>query len=68
MIKTLPAARLESRVEELLELRTEANQRFFAAYAEDLARVCRAMAERFGHGTYVRCGGGSVRPASGCQL
>jgi D-sedoheptulose 7-phosphate isomerase len=41
---------LASRLGELLELRTEANERFFAAEAERLARLCHRMAERFARG------------------
>jgi D-sedoheptulose 7-phosphate isomerase len=42
--------RLAARVEELLALRSEANERFFDAVAEPLARVCHAVAERFARG------------------
>lgn len=38
------------RVAELLALRTEANERWFAAMAEPLARLCHRMAERFARG------------------
>ena len=41
-----PAARLQA----LLSERTEANQRFFDAEAERLARLCHLMAERFARG------------------
>lgn len=41
---------LTGRVEELLERRTEANQRFFDAEAERIARLCHRMAERFARG------------------
>ena len=37
-------------VRELLARRTEANERFFAAEAERIARLCHAMAERFARG------------------
>jgi D-sedoheptulose 7-phosphate isomerase len=37
-------------LDSLLESRTEANQRFFAAEAETIARLCRALAERFVRG------------------
>ena len=36
-----------TRVDELLARRTEANERFFTAEAERLARLCHRMAERF---------------------
>ncbi|MGA2454808.1 MAG: SIS domain-containing protein [Solirubrobacteraceae bacterium] len=39
-----------TRVRELLTVRTHANERFFAASAEPLARLCRVMAERFSDG------------------
>jgi D-sedoheptulose 7-phosphate isomerase len=39
-----------TRVDELLARRTEANERFFAAEAERLARLCHRMAERFARG------------------
>ncbi len=42
--------RLTGRVEELLALRTDANERFFAAAAEPLARLCHRVAERFSRG------------------
>jgi D-sedoheptulose 7-phosphate isomerase len=42
--------RLAGRVEELLALRTEANERFFQAAAEPLARLCHRVAERFSRG------------------
>jgi D-sedoheptulose 7-phosphate isomerase len=38
------------RVDELLSRRTEANERFFAAAADPLARLCHRMAERFSAG------------------
>ncbi|MGZ4174265.1 MAG: SIS domain-containing protein [Solirubrobacteraceae bacterium] len=41
-----PVGRLES----LLERRTEANERFFEEHAEQLARLCHLMAERFARG------------------
>jgi len=44
------ARSLSGRVEELLERRTEANERFFAAEAERIARLCHRMAERFARG------------------
>jgi D-sedoheptulose 7-phosphate isomerase len=40
----------EARLHELLELRSDANRRFFAAEAEPLARLCHRMAERFARG------------------
>ena len=39
-----------TRVDELLGRRTEANERFFTAEAERLARLCHRMAERFARG------------------
>jgi D-sedoheptulose 7-phosphate isomerase len=39
-----------TRVDELLARRTEANERFFDAEAERLARLCHRMAERFARG------------------
>jgi D-sedoheptulose 7-phosphate isomerase len=39
-----------TRVDELLARRTEANERFFGAEAERLARLCHRMAERFARG------------------
>ncbi len=42
--------RLVGRVHELLELRTEANERFFESEAESLARLCHRIAERFSRG------------------
>src|SRR6185436_5378511 len=41
-----PAARIDA----LLALRVDAGERFFAAEAERLARVCHRMAERFAAG------------------
>ena len=38
------------RLHELLELRSDANRRFFAAESERLARLCPRMAERFARG------------------
>ena len=45
------------RIGELLAERSEANEKFFAAEAERLARLCHLMAERFARG------GGLVRLA-----
>jgi D-sedoheptulose 7-phosphate isomerase len=39
-----------TRVDELLARRTEANERYFGAEAERLARLCHRMAERFARG------------------
>jgi D-sedoheptulose 7-phosphate isomerase len=44
------AALLDEHLQRSLELRTEANRRFFAAEAERTARLCHAMAERFARG------------------
>ena len=48
-----PAAQAEAlagRIDELLGVRSEANERYFRAQAEPLARLCHAMAERFARG------------------
>ena len=45
-----PPGTLAARVEELGRRRTEANQLFFEARADDLARCCHRMAERFARG------------------
>lgn len=45
-----PAGTLGTRLRELLERRTVANQRFFDAEAERIARLCHRMAERFARG------------------
>jgi D-sedoheptulose 7-phosphate isomerase len=42
--------RLAGRVDELLELRTDASRRFFESEAESLARLCHRVAERFSRG------------------
>ena len=44
---------------ELLERRLEAGERYFAAEAERLARLCRTMAERFARGGRLLAVGGS---------
>ncbi len=41
---------LAERVDDLLAARTEANRAFFEREADDLARCCHAMAERFARG------------------
>jgi D-sedoheptulose 7-phosphate isomerase len=46
---TAPEPRTRS-IEELLELRTGANARYFEADAERIARLCHSMAERFARG------------------
>jgi D-sedoheptulose 7-phosphate isomerase len=38
---------LERRIHDLLELRTDANARFFEEHSERIARLCHRMAERF---------------------
>ncbi len=43
-------ARLGERVDELLALRTDASERFFAEVADPLARLCHRVAERFARG------------------
>ncbi len=50
MTATLRAARSGDRLARLLETRAEANERFFAAEAERIARLCHRMAERFARG------------------
>ena len=47
---TATADALAVRVGELLAVRLEANERFFAREAEPLARCCHRMAERFARG------------------
>jgi D-sedoheptulose 7-phosphate isomerase len=42
--------RLSGRIEELLALRSDANERFFETGAEPLARLCHRVAERFSRG------------------
>jgi D-sedoheptulose 7-phosphate isomerase len=44
---TAPAREQLERIERLLRKRTVANERFFAAESERLARLCHTMAERF---------------------
>ena len=56
---TAPTAALGRRLEGLLESRTRANERFFAAEAGRIARLCHAMAERFGRGGRLIAVGGS---------
>jgi D-sedoheptulose 7-phosphate isomerase len=46
----LRAARCSDRLDRLLETRSEANESFFAAEAEGIARLCHRMAERFARG------------------
>jgi D-sedoheptulose 7-phosphate isomerase len=45
-----PRDALHAHIERLLDERTEANARFFAAESERLARLCHRMAERFARG------------------
>src|SRR5919201_1400949 len=52
-------ARAGDRVANLLERRTEANERFFTAEAERIAALCRALAERFARGGRLLAVGGS---------
>ncbi len=47
MTPSLAADALATRLQRLLDERTEANRRFFAQHAEELARLCHLMAERF---------------------
>jgi D-sedoheptulose 7-phosphate isomerase len=49
-----------TRVDELLARRTEANERFFTAEAERLARLCHRMAERFARGGRLVAFGATV--------
>jgi len=56
---TLAAARLQARIEEMLALRTDANQRFFADHASSLAHLCHEMAERFAGGARLLAFGSS---------
>jgi D-sedoheptulose 7-phosphate isomerase len=42
--------RLTKRVNELLELRTDANTRYFESHAESIAQLCHRVAERFSRG------------------
>jgi len=46
----LSATALSDRLEHLVEHRTHANERFFAAEADRIARLCHRMAERFARG------------------
>jgi D-sedoheptulose 7-phosphate isomerase len=50
---------LAARVEQLLELRTRANEAYFGSHAEPLARACRVMAEQFLRGGRLLALGGS---------
>jgi D-sedoheptulose 7-phosphate isomerase len=54
-----PTAALGRRLEGLLERRTRANERYFAAEAGRVARCCHAMAERFARGGRLIALGGS---------
>jgi D-sedoheptulose 7-phosphate isomerase len=53
-----------SRLDELLLRRTDANARFFAAEAEQLARTCHRMAERFARGGRLVAFGASPQDRS----
>jgi D-sedoheptulose 7-phosphate isomerase len=53
-----------TRVDELLARRTEANERFFTAEAEGLARLCHRMAERFARGGRLVALGETVQARS----
>ena len=57
-------AELGARVDELLQRRTEANQRFFAAEADRIARLCHRMAERFARGGRLLALGASPQARS----
>ncbi len=59
MSSSAPTAALGRRLEGLLESRTLANERFFGAEAGRIARLCHAMAERFGRGGRLIAVGGS---------
>ena len=52
------------RLEEMLSLRTETNERFFVAAAEPLARLCQLMAERFSSGGRLLAIGASPQARS----
>ena len=47
MSETVAGAGLGAELQQLLARRTEANERFFSAEAERIARLCREMAQRF---------------------
>ena len=49
-MKAFAAGAAATRLDVLLERRTEANRAFFAAESERLARLCHVMAERFARG------------------
>ena len=55
---------MRERVEELLALRTDANERFFATAAEPLARLCSLVAERFWNGGRLLAIGGAAQARS----
>ena len=55
---------LHGRVLELLERRTDANERFFGAEAERIARLCELMAERFARGGRLLALGASPQARS----
>jgi D-sedoheptulose 7-phosphate isomerase len=55
---------VRERVGELLALRTGANERFFAAAAEPLARLCQLVAERFWNGGRLLAIGSSAQARS----
>ncbi|MDQ3889485.1 MAG: SIS domain-containing protein, partial [Actinomycetota bacterium] len=61
---TAPAAKLAARVDELLARRTEANERFFGAEADRIARLCHRMAERFARGGRLLALGASAQARS----
>ena len=59
-----PLAELGARVDELLRRRTEANERFFPAEADRIARLCHGMAERFARGGRLLALGASPQARS----
>jgi D-sedoheptulose 7-phosphate isomerase len=57
---TPAAATGVDRIGALLAARVEANERFFVAEADRLARLCHAMAERFARGGRLLAFGASA--------
>jgi D-sedoheptulose 7-phosphate isomerase len=53
-----------TRIDELLDRRTQANERFFAAEAQRVAMLCREMAERFSDGHRLIAFGASQQARS----
>ncbi|HEX5385342.1 MAG TPA: SIS domain-containing protein [Gemmatimonadales bacterium] len=63
---TTPAATLGAAawIDHLLQRRTDANHRFFAAHADRIARLCHRMAERFARGGRLVAFGHAAAPRS----